>query len=281
MDNEEFLIKRFLESIPYGVGDNNLLNLFRFYTDNNIKKADDIQPTISQFKHILSLTADYLKFPCEQSKQLFGTDMHRLFSHLKGFSSDLSTSYKEYLHIVKTLMPTKEGGHLLDVGCGKVAPLGSIELSKSIDKVSAMDKHLLSPTTINKLGVNGIYGYFNKQSDVSNYDFVTGRAPCGAIDSIVDVCSKNNTPYFIRTCNCQLPADQYWQDILPEIDPNIQFYGDYAFNADASVEQVQNITSNFYTPNPTNHTFVDLLSYFIDKTQLQSSDNISIPPVQE
>lgn len=259
MNREEFLIRYYLQSRPYGVGDNNLLNLFRSYTDQKIQRPEDINPTVAHFRHLISTMADYLKFPSQACKQRFGDDMHHLFYDFDIFSPHLSTSHKEYLHIVQSLMPTKHGGHLLDVGCGRVAPLTSIQLSESVDNVSAMDKHLLSPETLKKLGVNGIYGYFDKKTDVNNFDFVTGRKPCEAIDSIVEVCSKNNTPYFIQTCSCELPIDQDWKDVLPEIDPNIKFYKDYAFNVDATVEQVRNISDNFYSKLGYSSSFIDIV----------------------
>ena len=143
-------------------------------------------------------------------------------------------------------MPNRQGGHLLDVGCGRVAPLSSINLAENTRLVSAMDKHLLSPTTLAKLGVNPIYGYFDQKTDVENYDFVTGRTPCGAIQSIVENCSSNNKPYFIETCDCQLPSEKTWRQVLPEIDPNIKFFKDYAFNVDATAQQVEAISNAFY-----------------------------------
>ena len=246
MNKEEFLLRTYFQTHPYGVGDNNLYNMFKAYAEQKIEKSQDISPTVAYFRHLVSIVGDYLKFPCEQSKMQFGQDKYNLFTDFANFTPHLTHAHKEYIHIVKTLLSNKQNSRLLDVGSGKVAPLASIKFAETFDSVSAMDKHLLSPQTLKKLGVNGIYGYFDKKSSVEDFDFVTGRTPCGAIDSIVEVCSKSNTPYFIETCACELPDNQSWRKILPEIDPNIKFYKDFAFNVDATADQVSKISNEYF-----------------------------------
>ena len=137
---------------------------------------------------------------------------------------------------------------ILDVGAGGI-PLTSFLFTTSFDDVSSMDKFLLSEDFLKSQNINPINKYYTKHTDISDYDFVVGRKPCSAIPSIVETCSKANKPYFLELCGCHLDhmklADgttpSSWEEVLPEIDPNIAFIQDYAFNIDASESQIVKI----------------------------------------
>ena len=111
-----------------------------------------------------------------------------------------------------------------------------------------MDKFLLSTTALKKLGINGIDTMFDENTQVSQYDFVVGQCPCSAIENMVINSAKENKPYFIELCKCNLDsiaardgAYRNWQELLPEYDSQIKFVGDYAFNLDCSENQVKNL----------------------------------------
>ena len=103
---------------------------------------------------------------------------------------------------------------------------------------------------------------------------VVGCAPCSAIDSMVYVCHKYKKPYYIVTCDCEIPTvwafrkkynidhemniqdgrrellidpetlssyNYRWRKLLTELDCNIKFVGDVAYNVDASEEEVRKI----------------------------------------
>lgn len=106
------------------------------------------------------------------------------------------------------------------------------------------------------MNVVGLQQYFDKKTPISDYDIIVGRAPCTAIKPIVESCSNENKPYFLLLCDCALPEAAKtdaetlgWEKILPVIDPHIRFHGRYAFNIDATPEQVKKIIKD-YTPKP-------------------------------
>lgn len=280
---EEFLIRHFFKMHVYGKDKNNLFEMFKEFAEENIQTPNDIAPVVTHFRHIIESSADYLSFDRPESKIKFGDDRYKLFSQLSGFSSKLTAQQQEYIYIVNKLISNPQSAHLLDVGAGMVAPMSSILFAQKVGRVSSMDKHMLSTETLRKLGVEGIYGYFDSKTSVDQYDMVAGRMPCQAIDSIVEVCSKANTPYFIRTCDCELrdPDNKNWHQILPEIDPNIKFYKDYAFNADASVPQVKQICNDFYSEFEDSQPFIAPLPYVKANQTLQNTSPNFDSPVQE
>ena len=147
---------------------------------------------------------------------------------------------------------------VLDVGPGLI-PYSSILFGKDFDKVDAMDKYFwVSDEALKKLNVNAHSNYLTKDTSVDDIDIIVGRMPCSAIDTIVYLSTKYDKKYFIQTCDCEMPSpDMFykkwgidktskvshsniegfgWSTMLPELDKDICFCGEYAFNLGNNVD---------------------------------------------
>lgn len=152
-------------------------------------------------------------------------------------NSNSIDSQNKFVSAVSAVFDNPEAKSVLDVGPGHM-PISSLLLSKKFKRVTAMDSHFyLSQIALQKMNVIGLNEYFNIQTDISEYDFIVGRAPCEAIESIVKNCAKSQKPYLIKLCGCSLKPEYMssedsfgWEKILPQIDPNIRFYEDFAYN---------------------------------------------------
>ncbi len=156
---------------------------------------------------------------------------------------------------------------VLDVGSGPV-PDTSFMLAEKAKKVFAMDDFIVALEFIKKRGVEPIEDMFDDKTNIDNYNIVVGKTPCSAIKSIVKVCSKTNTPYFIKLCDCDLEnqtmsngAVPYsWKEFLPEIDRNIKFFRKYAYNLDISKSQLEKLISRYqYEENE--NSFLEFISF--------------------
>ena len=166
---------------------------------------------------------------------------------------------KKFAETVLELSPTrKSDAHILDVGPGKM-PYSSLALATETKKVSAMDKEFIfAIESLKNMNVDALENYFTEITPVEDYDFVVGKCPCSAIGHIVANCAKANKPYFLELCNCAVPGrktwlrDEHgnevhtWKNVLPDIDPNVKFYDNYAFNLDASPEQVKAVIERIH-----------------------------------
>ena len=170
-----------------------------------------------------------------------------------------TTFEKKFAASVLEISPTKpENAHILDVGSGRM-PYSSLAMATEAKKVSSMDKDFLfAIESLKAMNVDALDMYFDANTPVDDYDFVVGKCPCSAIPHIVSQCVKANKPYFMELCNCALPnrriyirnndfEESYsWKNILPDIDPNIKFFDNYAFNLDASPEQIKKIVDDIH-----------------------------------
>lgn len=147
-----------------------------------------------------------------------GTDEQQLFKYgnatkrlLQGqICSEITSAEQQcFVDIVDKIAP-KRKAKILDVGPGVVAH-SSILLGQDKYNVRAMDKYFwLSDKCLEKLNVDAVSKYLTKDIPVDDYDMVVGRLPCSAIDTIVYLCSKYNKPYFIKTCDCEIPPLDYF-----------------------------------------------------------------------
>ena len=176
---------------------------------------------------------------------------------LLGLSEHSIKKQKEFTDAVSMVFDNPDSKSILDVGPGHM-PVSSFLLSKNFKKVTAMDSHFyLSQIALQNMNVVALSQYFTNQTPLSDYDFIVGRAPCEAIESIVENCAKNNKPYFIELCPCNVEykyisnKDSFgWENLLPTIDPNIRFHGEFAYN-------LTNIPNNIF----------EALKGFIPKSQ--------------
>ena len=139
-----------------------------------------------------------------------------------------------------------------------------------------MDSYFfLSQQALKCMNVIPLNQFMSEETDVSDYDIVVGRAPCSGIIPIVTACSRLNKPYIILLCDCKLPpqfkADTDslgWENLLPKIDPNIKFHGQYAFNFEATPEQIKKLIIDYKAAKP----LPECLSKFFIQENLQPFD---------
>ncbi len=235
-----------------------VIELFKLYSAVEIDSYSTIIDSTNEFFEFLRQILPYTnsqqsKCAIESAEKIICFDVSRL---------SLRTYEKTFAKTVLDLSPTAPNhAHILDVGPGNM-PISSLVLGQSAKSVSAMDKEFIfAIESLKNMNVNAMENFFDKNTSVDDYDFVVGRCPCTAIEHIVAKCKKLNKPYFIELCNCALPNRKTylrdengnelhtWRNVLPDIDPNVKFYDDYAFNLDASPEQVKSVIDKINESN--------------------------------
>jgi len=190
-----------------------LLKLFSIYSSMYVKNFEEFQNSPNTFFKFLMENIDLIK---KHYKTLEEKDIIRCFERIKELLG--YQIFKRYKHdeqstfsnIVSNIANNNKNKHVLDVGAGSV-PYSSILLGQSIDTVSSMDRYFwLGDECLKNLNVNPISQYFNRETNIDDYDMVVGRFPCSAIDSIVYLCKKYNKKYFIETCDCEMPSPDYF-----------------------------------------------------------------------
>ena len=256
MPSEEDL---FGNSSYFFSGKNGIIDLYTLFTAYEIDDVNQILDATDEFFDFLIETKAYqtdrmVKKAVDSARRNIRRDM-RVFFHENKFAN-----------AVYELSPSAPiNSHILDVGPGEL-PYSSLVLATKSKQVSAMDKsYLFSIESLKRMNVNAFDIYFDQNTNVDDYDFVVGSCPCTAIPYIVEKCAKQNKPYFLLLCDCatyntNIPilnefAQQRkftWNSILPELDPSIKFYEDYAFNLDATPEQVKSVIEHINNPNTQN-----------------------------
>lgn len=219
---------------------------------------------IDSYNHIVDATTDFFKFLTNsepyQNDPFVKTSINRATRIINRYISRFMNvnSGSSFAQTALELSPSNPlDSHFLDVGPG-FTPYSSLTLANSAKKVSAMDKdYLFSTTSLSAMNVDAQKKYFDGKTSVDEYDFVVGCRPCSAIPYIVSQCKSANKPYFLMLCDCAIydrnsPILDYfakkgkfrWSEILPELDPNIKFCDEFAFNIDATPEQIKQVSSN-------------------------------------
>ena len=173
------------------------------------------------------------------------------------FSGAMFEGQKTFAENINTIRSPKPLGHVLEVGAGH-QPISSMYLTKYATRVSAMDSYFyLSQQALKNMNVIPITELMNENTNISEYDMVIGRAPCDAITHIVTACKKYNKPFIILLCDCKLDSSLMadteslgWENVLPKIDPNVRFHGQYAYNFDAIPEQIKKIVIDYKPRKP-------------------------------
>lgn len=227
--------------------DYTLQNLFfGIYSEDEFKDIDELLNGINEFfdffiNHIQDIKFDTATInkndlinEIESSREnIKHTYNNRIIKNQAQFSDSITNSLKN---------PSEMS--LLDVGTG-YSSISSLLFAKRFKKVTAIDSHfMLSTLALKNMNVKVINSYFDNDTDLSDFDIVVGRAPCSAIEPIVDNCSNHNKPYIIMLCDCDLKPQLKkntdslgWENVLPQLDPNIKFLNGYAYN-------VQNLDFN-------------------------------------
>ena len=230
-----------------------VVDLFTLYTGLEIDAYAKIIDASNEFFDYLEASDNYYK------NRQFQTAVKSAENYIanKMIKFSYNTFEKKFAEAVLEISPTKpENAHILDVGSGKV-PYSSLAMATEAKKVSSMDKDFLfAIESLKAMNVDALDMYFDATTPVDDYDFVVGKCPCSAIPHIVAQCVKANKPYFMELCNCALPNRKFyirnndfeesysWKNVLPDVDPNIKFFDNYAFNLDASPEQIKKIVDD-------------------------------------
>jgi len=251
--SREFLIESLSK---YQIRDRYDVNaLFRLFCSIELTSYQDVSTTTREFftflKQNLNLNENrQVKCAVESAESILTPMMTK---------STFNSPEKEFAEMVLQLSPTNAcNAHILDVGPGKM-PYSSLTMAQEAKKVTAMDKEFIfTIESLKAMNVDALEYYFTETTPVADYDFIVGRCPCSAIGHIVSQCYTQNKPYFIELCNCNVPNRKTylrdnngeeiytWKNVLPDIDPNIKFFDNYAFNLDASPEQVRRVIQDIH-----------------------------------
>lgn len=262
--NEEFLKEHILSQDPSTFSiTKSILNFFKIYTTLEVKTIDDLKKAPREFYQFLMRNLDILQTYSKLTKQVLLTNIEFV---MKNINSRFAVSFKPdiegFSQIIKEIFPGQSDMHLLDVGSGYI-PYSALIEGEWFDKVSTIDCEFYLPTeTMQHLNVNPITSYFDQNTPISKYDAVIGKLPCSAIEHIAQKCAEENKPYFMELCNCYLPNKSFyydydwygWEDVLPALDPNVKFYNNYAFNLDATEDQIKKLIQKYEVKTSDNNT---------------------------
>ncbi len=274
--NEEFLQNYILsQNFDGSTIIESLLSFYKIFTTLEVKSVEDLKNSPKRYENFLMRNLHILQ-------DYSGLSREQILSNIEYVSRSISAKIRgaissyvaDFSSIIKAVFPGQKDMHLLDVGSG-IVPYSAFLEGESFSSVSTMDyDFFLPPETMQSLNVTGIKKLFDKHTPVTDYDAVVGKQPCSAIEHIAKTCAKENKPYLIQLCSCNLPnkskyIDEWygWQDVLPEFDPNIKFYEDYAFNLDANEEQVKKIIKQYLEKEE----YEDVLSPEVFAKQMRST----------
>ncbi|MBE7074247.1 MAG: hypothetical protein E7379_04080 [Clostridiales bacterium] len=221
--------------------------LFRQYSAFEIRCRNDIKPAIDEFFAFLKIYNDIIfKNGIKNPPKLIRYSSKALHSL---FDKPLSAGQYVFAEVVKKIAPSKRETAILEVGAG-MYPKTAIYLAQTMNNISVMEKNLiLSNESMKAMNVDAYREVFNDNTQIKDYDFIVGRFPCTAIESIVSSCTKENKPFFIELCSCALPKEsgqakdiKQWENILKQYDCKIKFLQErYVHNMDISNGQFQKI----------------------------------------
>lgn len=272
------LIDRFNKNSFLPSKENPIIELYSNYSSLEIDDYNRIIDATKEFFDFLTNSNIY------QTDKFFAFAIHHAKKVITRMVSRFSyeNSGQKFANTVHNLSPTKpENAHILDVGPG-IVPYSSLALATSTKKVSAMDDFFLfSNQSLQAMNVNAIEEYFDQNTNIDDYDFVVGSCPCTAIPYIVQKCKNQNKPYFLMLCDCATYSKKIpilnefaelgkytWSSILPEIDPKITIFDDYAFNLGSNPDLVKRIILNSNNAKKHNR----LPTFYADKILFDSAD---------
>jgi len=287
--NELDALKEYMSSHVYGVSaDYDMNALYKMFCSATVFSIQDLFLSPRKFNAFVRENINLIR------REDGFTTNERLIRLLEGKVKILENKLKTFCGLTQqqfaeiiTDLVGKEN-KILDVGAGDF-PYSSILLGENFQNVSSMDsKFELSPETLARLNVSTKEEYFSTNTDLSGYDVIVGQRPCSAIAHMVTECAKQNKPYFIELCNCHIPPSKTpgkpatWHEILPEIDAYVRFYGGYAFNIDATEEQVKKVMEEHEFFRIREKYFNEKLSLYninATETEVKAVRYFSIDPV--
>lgn len=182
--------------------------LFRLYSDEEINSIEDIfEKDINEF----------IGF-AKQHKDLFydeeGVDENQIalyakrqtlpFESLKSDYFSVKSGQDFFVHRIEKDLSGDKDVEILDIGSGAVPYSSLLFASKGYKNITTMDSTSckLSEEKLNDFGIKHVTGIFDRNTDISAYDFLTGRKPCDAIRAIVSKCTMEKKPFDISLCTC-------------------------------------------------------------------------------
>ena len=248
-----------MQKHPYGTsGEYSFENLFKFYTTLAIKDIKDLNYHNLDFYNFIMKQEHLLDLKDKEAD--FGAFKSILYSTIKpfiqfttrGFFKSYHKDQVKYKDVIQRLIAKKSDSSVLDVGAGKV-PYSSFLLAKDGVDVTALDKFAMSDESIANLGVKPRDELFTPYTDISGYDLIAGKRPCGAIESIVENCNSKGIPYFVELCACEAPGSKIatWYEVLKSHDPDVQFNrnGTIAYHLEMKNDEVDEIIGDGFA-NP-------------------------------
>lgn len=267
-------LRKIINSKEYNENNFNLNHIFKAFSSFAIKTQEDFAKAPNEFLEFITNNHDCFNFASEQDSDKFISEIPDFIIRLDSFfKAGCALKHDAYTITAMTLAPNKENSSLLEVGAGSV-PYSSISIARHIKDVSSIDNFSVSNDCLKTFNVTGIDDMFTEKTDVSPYDFIIAQRSCGAFEDIVKSASSANKPYFLQLCNCELEniakrtgIHRSWKQILPEYDSNIKFYDNFAFNVDATPQQVRNLLLN------SSYTAYKLNCEKLISPEYQKSDN--------
>lgn len=255
-ENKEFLNFCLKNYIHDDIDD--VFSLYKDYTSVSVKSLDDMNSSVEDFCQFLKSNLKSIKMSKVYSDQALIKSIDAFKrSMIVYIDRYLSEDYSNFAKMVFELSPSKKNESLLDVGAGRI-PSTSIWLAQNMKDVCSIDTQFhLSKVCLKNMNVNAQERIFNAASSVYGYSFVVGRCPCSAIRHMVKKCAEQNIPYLIKLCDCDIVVarryikeDNVWKVVLSEYDSDVKFFRDYAYNIDASEEQVAKIIEQYDSKAP-------------------------------
>lgn len=216
---------------------NDIYVLFDIYTSYEIIKIEDLFRNHNSFVNFI---AENMKYFCAESeleeKSIKEKSVFRVNDTFRNFSNKFYnyniTFYEQFAEMIEQVVGRDKDVSICEVGGGSI-PYSSILLSdRGYKNLTVIDDYNISPECLSRLNIKSHRQLFNAKTSVRGYDVVVGRRPCSAIPYMVENCTAEEIPYFIRLCGCNAPYKSYeqWKPNLSKLDRNIQYFRSYAYN---------------------------------------------------
>ena len=220
-----------------------LRDLFEKYLQSEITTLDDLFKSSEDFKNYISSPANFFKMDSPSATQFYESllcmlNNYDFWATIYDSKKDIA-NYHQFVDTIDMLVPNKDSS-VLDVGASPM-PYTSFLLAKKFKSVTAMDfSHNTFASYFKNLGIEYRNEYLKQSTDISAYDTLVGRHPCGAIETIVSMCSGGKKPYFIEMCNCEFSGDRYEQIIshLKHKDKHLRMHERYVPKALSDMDRI-------------------------------------------
>lgn len=226
--------------------DYDFYKLFKIFSAYEITCPADTKKAVDEFYDFIDSFKKIIFKDMKDTPKLISYSAKAL--HLL-FERPLTPLQIAFSSLVTELAPKGKDTAILEVGAG-MYPKTAISLAQHFKSVTAVDKQfILSINSMDCMNVRALEECFDINAQIKDYDFIIGRRPCSAIESIVKLAKEENKPYFIELCECLLPEnpdpsvykDWGWKYVLPKYDEGIQFTSGYAYNLGSANDKAKKL----------------------------------------